>query len=698
MGPLLLLGSALLCSYFQLGRVVNAKESFVIESIALSIEPHTNVPRNTNVTLRCKIKVIQGSEVLSREYGLYKDNEIIYNKTTSSSEDFLYHLPEVRVSNNGRYYCMITIQGAQKTSETERLAVTGLSKPVLRINQSNFTEGEEISAWCSAPGESGPLLFYYYDNSKEIRLHHMNYDTSMAKMRLKDVGRHNIHCSYTVVLKTESVKSVESNTVTVAVRELSITPVLEISPQDNIYEGDRLSITCTVSDFHQSSLNTELILSQENLMLSRGNWYVNYSMIAPTSATHTFQCMLMVGSVRKVDTKSVPVKELFSVPTLTMAPLEVFQRETMTLTCRSDRVAHERLDRSELNYTLFPVDSLIPRSSGLFFGKALLNDFNYTCAARAKGIEKSSKTLTVRPKVFISTPEISVHGRVILGQPFQILCLSVRGSLPITYTLFKDYQQIGKAIVQYPHDQALFTVTVNHTREINKFICEANNKINNKEGVLSRALNATVIVPLGRPVLSVVPNQQDLSEGNNLNLICTVNGTPPITFRWYREGDAQPVSTTTSDRNFKDYEVSVLSKEHSGKYFCEAENRANNKVRSKLISIEVHMAQWKKALIWGVILLVVSVLVLVGCVLYFKSKRGKRETAAELSVKPSSPKSDDSLTVTLTHDTEVYNAAPDAVSFYDGKEGRVTNGTRGSMASLPADISNRSSYSIPATV
>jgi len=99
--------------------------AFLIESITLSIEPHTDVPRNTNVTLRCKVKVIQGSEVLSREYGLYKDNEIIYNKTTSSSEDFLYHLPEVRVSNNGRYSCMISIKDKQKTSGNKKLTVTG---------------------------------------------------------------------------------------------------------------------------------------------------------------------------------------------------------------------------------------------------------------------------------------------------------------------------------------------------------------------------------------------------------------------------------------------------------------------------------------------------------------------------------------------------------------------------------------------
>ena len=61
------------------------------------------------------------------------------------------------------------------------------------------------------------LIFYYYDNSEEIQMHHRNHDTSLAKIHLKDVGRHDIHCSYTVFLKTETVKSVESNTVTVAV-------------------------------------------------------------------------------------------------------------------------------------------------------------------------------------------------------------------------------------------------------------------------------------------------------------------------------------------------------------------------------------------------------------------------------------------------------------------------------------------------
>lgn len=91
--------------------------------------------------------------------------------------------------------------------------------------------------------------------------------------------------------------------------------------------------------------------------------------------------------------------ELFSVPTLSMSPAEVFQKELMTLTCRSEQVASERLGREELSYSLVPPEHLLyPRVQGVFTGKALGHSFNYTCAARARGIVKYSQTLTVRPK------------------------------------------------------------------------------------------------------------------------------------------------------------------------------------------------------------------------------------------------------------------------------------------------------------
>ncbi|KAM7009975.1 platelet endothelial cell adhesion molecule isoform 2-T2 [Tautogolabrus adspersus] len=658
MGLLLLLTYSLLSCYLQAGGVVTAQPQilFTIRDITLSIEPSNDVTRDTNVTLRCQAMVSSsGEEALSREYTIFKDGKTVYTKTSSSSEDLVYPLPQARVSNSGKYKCKINIEGKQLTSSAQKLIVTGLSRPLLHLNNGVVSEGEELTAKCTAPGETGSIFFYFYEDSTEILERQVSSNQAEAKLRLSKVGIHKIHCDYTVLVTPDSFKSEGSNTITVSVKELSITPVLEIFPQYKIYEGDQLTISCSITNFRYKPENIQLFLSQGTKLLSIGESKVNHSMVALAKDPGEFECGLEMGTLVKAATKTVSVTELFSVPTLTMSPAEVFQKDDMTLTCRSESYASERLSKEDLTYTLDPPESpLTPKGTGVFSGRALLYDFNYTCVARAKGIVKHSKTMTVRPKVSVSIPKILVVGRAVLHQSFKILCQSDIGSLPINYTLLKDYAEVSTISIKLPFQQALFTVTITHPAEISKFMCEAKNR-KHKEAPLSKKLNATVIVPLTHPTLTVIPDVAEISEGDHLFLICGVDGTPPVTFNWYRVGNPQSLHSTTSNMNHSNYQVPFLSKEHADKYYCEAVNYANNVVRSDLVIIEVRMALWKKVLIGGFCLLAGAVLVVV-LVLCFKSKRGKREAASELSVKPSSPKSDDSLTVTLTHDTEVFNA------------------------------------------
>ncbi|CAJ1053095.1 platelet endothelial cell adhesion molecule isoform X2 [Xyrichtys novacula] len=658
MGLLLLLTSSLLSSYFHAGRVVNAQRSFTIREVTLSIEPSTDVTRDTNVTLRCQAIVSSsGQEPLSREYTIYKDGSIIYNKISSSSEDLLYFLPQTRVFNSGKYKCKINIDGKQVNSSSQKLTVTGLSQPLLRLNKGVVSEGEEITAKCSAPGETGSIFFYFYEDSKEILERQVSHDQAEVKFHLRNVGIHKIHCDYTVLVTPYSFKSEKSNNATVTVKELSITPVLEIFPSHKIYEGDRLTISCTITNSRYNFENVQLYLSQGVRLLSSGDSKVNHSMVALAQDPGEFECRLEIGNVVKVDKKNVSVTELFSVPTLTMSPAEVFQRDSMTLTCRSERYATERLRKEELIYSINPPESyLLQKDTGVFRGKALPYDFNYTCTAKAKGIDKNSTTLTVRPKVSVSIPRIRVEGRAVLGRPFIIRCQSDIGSLPINYTLWKGYDVVDSFIVKSPSDKADFSVTIFNPGEISQFMCQATNK---PEGsLLGKRLNATVIVPLSDPTMTVIPNVAEISEGDDLILICRVDGTPPVHFNWYRRGTEQPLFNRTSNMTHSNHQIPSLSKTDSGAYYCEAVNYANNVVRSQEVVIEVRMALWKKvtagavSLLGGVVLVVVVVVVMVLC----RSKKGKREAASELSVKPSSPKSDDSLTVNLTHDTEVYNA------------------------------------------
>lgn len=89
--------------------------------------------------------------------------------------------------------------------------------------------------------------------------------------------------------------------------ELPIRPVLAIFPQNNIYEGDILTITCTISNSLQRSDTVNLFVSQGINLLSAGHTVVNYSLIAVARDPGEFECKLEMGNVVKVVNDTVSV-------------------------------------------------------------------------------------------------------------------------------------------------------------------------------------------------------------------------------------------------------------------------------------------------------------------------------------------------------------------------------------------------------
>ncbi|XP_031610025.1 platelet endothelial cell adhesion molecule isoform X1 [Oreochromis aureus] len=648
----------LLSIYLYSASVVNTQQEFKIQSVKLIIEPRNDVTAGTNVTLRCQATVSTSTEKGPiREYTILKNDKIVYTKTIGSSEDFVYQLHNARVFSTGLYQCKLDIQGDTKLSKAQRLNVQGLSQPDLHLEMNVVNEGEEVQATCIAPGEIGSFIFFFFDNDEQMSRVEGLSNQAKTTFRLSSGGIHKIHCSYKIRTAEDTFPSTKSNNVTVSVKELSITPVLKISPDSTIYEGDHLNISCSAQNFHSSSEGYKLFLSQGTKLLRTGNSTINHNMVAvpKVSEALTFDCRVEMRNVEKYTKKTISVVELFSVPSLTMFPTEIFQGEIMTLTCNSERFASQRINREDLEYTLYPSKNL-PSSGkpGVFNVKALQNDFNYTCSAEAKGIKKDSKTLMIRPKVHVSALKISIEDKVILKKSITILCQS-NGSLPINYTLFKDNVQVGTKVIRERNRQAVFMDVINKPGEI-QYRCEAKNSLHSNKTGSSQHLSVNVIVPLSLMTLTVIPTPLGISEGEDLRFICSVNGTGPVTFKWYRTGSVVPLQTNTTTETYSSFLIKPVSKNDSDKYYCEASNGAN-KVRSENVDVQVLMALWKKMLIIVACLLLLSVLLLVASMLYIKSKRDRREAAAELSVKPSSPKSDDPLTVNLTHDTDVYNAA-----------------------------------------
>lgn len=80
----------------------------------------------------------------------------------------------------------------------------------------------------------------------------------------------------------------------------------------------------------------------------------------------------------------------------------------------------------------------------------------------------------------VSKPVLSiVGGTLLLGKPFQLLCQSERGTLPISYTLYGPEKLNESRDVRKPGDKAIFNCpAIFKSSDLSKFLCHARNHKN----------------------------------------------------------------------------------------------------------------------------------------------------------------------------------------------------------------------------
>lgn len=83
--------------------------------------------------------------------------------------------------------------------------------------------------------------------------------------------------------------------------------MLVVAPEQQIFEGDPLTIECSINSPQWSSESVRLYLSQGSRLLAHGESSVNHSMTALAQETDELVCTLEMGKVVKVVTKTVPV-------------------------------------------------------------------------------------------------------------------------------------------------------------------------------------------------------------------------------------------------------------------------------------------------------------------------------------------------------------------------------------------------------
>lgn len=96
---------------------------FVIRAVTLSIQPSNEVAWGANVTLRCQAALDVPATV---EFTIYKGQNVVCTQTTSSSDDMLCPLSNLKMANSGDYRCRVASGDAQETSKSHELTVAGV--------------------------------------------------------------------------------------------------------------------------------------------------------------------------------------------------------------------------------------------------------------------------------------------------------------------------------------------------------------------------------------------------------------------------------------------------------------------------------------------------------------------------------------------------------------------------------------------
>ncbi|XP_078496215.1 V-set and immunoglobulin domain-containing protein 4-like [Lissotriton helveticus] len=123
-----------------------------------------------------------------------------------------------------------------------------------------------------------------------------------------------------------------------------------------------------------------------------------------------------------------------------------------------------------------------------------------------------------------------------------------------------------------------------------QYSCEVSLMLNGISDLLKREafINLDVTkVAVTKPLIQPEGHFLEVSEGATVNLTCSAEGSPPITYRWYKR-DQAPGSHRVFESGGALLLIENFQTSHSGIYYCEAENRIPAKTRQQ--SDELHLS------------------------------------------------------------------------------------------------------------
>nr|XP_014334523.1 PREDICTED: Fc receptor-like protein 5 [Bos mutus] len=544
---------------------------------SLILQAPSDVFEADSVVLRCQAK----ANVILNNMTLYKNGKVL--QVLDKTSDF--HIYQASMKDNGDYHC----SGFKDTHLVSSNKIKILfPSPVLKASSTQPTEGNTVTLTCetqlSLQRPESQLLFRFVKTSmwSEWKI--------SPEFQFSPIRRENSGSYWCEARRLNSLVQKQSQELQIQVQVPVSQPVLTLRPPGTwTLVRDKISLQCEVQ---RGSLPIWYQFFHEDVLLMKTKSTSERKMSHRLSLTENhfgkYYCTADNGlgpqrsEAVSFSSPSVPVSK----PVLTFSSpgTRTFVGDKMSLQCEVQRGS------LPIWYQFFHEDDLLKKREAISwitesysFSLIAEHSGNYYCTADNGFGPQRSEAISLSVTVPVSQPVLTLSPPgtwTLVGNEVRLQCEVQRGSSPIWYQFFHEDVLLTRIeATSWRTRSYSFSVTAEHS---GNYYCTADNGFGPQS---SETINLSVIVPVSRPVLTLRPPRDQAVVGDMVELHCEVQrGSPPILYQFYHE-DVTLGSSSSASGGGASFNL-ILKTEHSGNYFCEA-NNGQGVQRSYTVSLSV---------------------------------------------------------------------------------------------------------------
>ncbi|XP_037620129.1 hemicentin-1-like isoform X5 [Sebastes umbrosus] len=478
-------------------------------------------------------------------FGWYKNDRKIQEETSPSYRG--------HVDPAGSYSC--AYEGYHSTAVfAPKVSLVLMNPP------GDLMEGSSVNLSCRSDANPTAKYTWYKENqpllNKEPQL------LVLSSIQSSDSGEYSCTAQNELGRTSEYV----SINVKYAPKLLSVS----VSPSGEIVEGSSVNLTCS-SDANPAANYTWYKENQTLLQGPEGIYHFT-SISSEDSGIYYCKSDNQHGEINStslvLDVQYAPKR-----PSVSVSPSgEIVEGSSVTLTCSSD--ANPAAD-----YTWYKNGNLKPLREEpqlLFSSIQSFDSEEYYCLAENDLRTMRSKSIFINVKYAPKLPSVSVSpsGEIVEGSSVTLTCSS-DANPAANYTWYKENQ----TLLQGPEGIYHFTSISSEDRGI--YYCKSDNQHGE---INSTSLSVDVQYAPKLPSVSVSPSGE-IVEGSSVTLTCSSDANPAARYTWYKENEDSP------EASGQIFTITDLRAEHSGNYYCEAQN--NRGRHNSTLHLSVAAGAWK---------------------------------------------------------------------------------------------------------